>query len=58
MNVIKEIKREFGICAVSKENGDLEIYYSGDLQVRSRIILWLSMKSLLNCFVNLKLITV
>jgi len=58
VNVIKELKREFGITAVSRKSGDLELYYSGDPALRQRIIVFLSMKNWLSCFVNLHFITV
>ena len=59
MNVKNNLLEMKGVDnVVCRENGDLEIYSSDNKKIKNEVLRFLSMNSLLECFVNIHFIEI
>ncbi len=59
MNVKNKLMEMEGINnVVCRDNGDLEIYSNDNEKIKSRVLRFLSMNSLLQCFVNINFVEI
>ena len=59
MNVKNKLMEMKGINnVVCRGNGDLEIYFHDKEKIKNRVLRFLSMNSLLQCFVNIKFVEI
>ncbi len=59
MNVKNKLMEMEGINnVVCRDNGDLEIYSNDNKKIKNKVLRFLSMNSLLQCFVNINFVEI
>ncbi len=59
MNVKNKLMEMEGINnVVCRDNGDLEIYSNDNKKIKNKVLMFLSMNSLLQCFVNINFVEI